>query len=113
MANSADGQRLNVLVKRLGLEQYTVLPGDGTPITRFEHLARLIWNLALGYTEKDVKSGKEIIHKPDKSFIRMIYDRMEGKVPNAQVSSDKKASLADKISDQTKSRLNSLADDNG
>jgi hypothetical protein len=81
------------------------------PITRFEQLAKLIWDHALGYIEIDVKKGTEIRHTPDKPFIHMIYDRMEGKIPNAtDDTSGSKASLADKIRDQSKSRVNSLSE---
>ena len=104
-----DTKRLNYLIEKLGLESITV-DDEGTPITRFEQLARIIWNKALGYTERDEKTGAEIKYNPDKHFIDMIYDRMEGKIPAAASGSDgKKASLADRVSDQTKSRLNALA----
>lgn len=103
--------KLNSLIRRLGMEEYTILP-DGTPITRFEQLARLIWDHALGFTQTDPKTSKETIHFPNKSFMSMIYERMEGKVPMAQMEEDSsKASLADRVSNQTKSRLNVLAED--
>ena len=104
------GLKLNALLRKLGFEEYTV-SDDGTPITRFEQLAKIIWDRALGYTETDIKNNVEIIHKPEKHFIDLIYDRMEGKVPTAS-SGDKenKAKLTDKVSDQLKSRLNAIAE---
>lgn len=106
----SDNVKLNKLITKLGNEAYT-LSDDGTPLTRFEALAKLVWDMALGYKTKDPKTDVETIHFPDKSFITMIYDRMEGKVPLAtSVKGDKdRVSAAKKVSEQTKSRLNDLA----
>lgn len=106
-----DGLRLNNLIRRLGMEKFTALD-DGTVITRFERLARLIWDNALGYTQKDPKTGKETIHFPSKAFMTMIYERMEGRIPMALPIKDDggKASIAKKVSEQTKSRLNDSAE---
>ena len=109
--NKADSKRLNALIEKLGLEAVSV-DDEGNPITRFDQLAELIWNRALGFIETDPKTNTDIIHKPDKHFINLIYDRMEGKIPTASSSDDKKkASLADRVSDQTRSRLNAMAED--
>lgn len=103
-----DTLRLNNLIRKLGMEQVSV-DNDGNPITRFNQLANLIWERALGYKEADIKKNVEIKHNPDKAFIRMIYDRMEGRIPTVQPDKDtKKVELADKISNQTKSRINAL-----
>ena len=111
MADKKTNISLNKLLIELGLENYTI-SDDGTPITRFDQLARLIWNIALGYKEADPKTNTEILHKPDKSFMQMIYDRIEGKVPMAAPIKDdsRKASVADKVSEQVKSRANDLID---
>lgn len=83
--------------------------GEDRMATKAEALARLIWTGALGFTEIDIKTGKEIIRKPDKTFIGIVLDRVEGRVvPVADKDKDKKASLADRVGDQAKRRLNSL-----
>ena len=100
----------NPLVKAIGEEAVMV--------TKAEALARYMWKAALGYSEDvDVldKAGKKTgirpeFHRPDKTFIGMIWDRMEGRAAmiDAKAGSDK-ASLADKVSEQGKKRLSQIA----
>jgi len=100
----------NPLVKAIGEEAVMV--------TKAEALARYMWKAALGYSEDmDMldKQGKKIgirpeFHRPDKTFIGMIWDRMEGRAAmiDAKGGSDK-ASLADRVSEQGKKRLSQIA----
>lgn len=103
---------LTAYLKRLGKEAYTV-DDAGDPVTRFEALAQLVWDKALGHTEKitlDDGSCVETVHKPDRAFIGMIFDRVEGRVVPVAAAEDKgKKSLADRIGEQSKVRLNRLA----
>jgi hypothetical protein len=100
-------------LKAIGNEVSDDIANDGTPLTKFEQLARLVWNRALGHKESiEGPDGKiiEVVHKPDKGFISTIFDRVEGRVaPTAALDDKKKASLADRIGEQSKSRLNRLA----
>lgn len=102
-------------IKRLGSESITI-NDEGDPITRFAVLAKLVWDKALGYREEIKLDGGEIevtVHKPDKGFIGMIFDRTEGRVaPVVADDSKKKVSLADRIGEQSKVRLNRLAKKN-
>lgn len=99
-------------LKRLGLETVDVNDA-GEMLTRFGILAQLVWDKALGYTEKvKLDSGEtvETVHKPDRTFIGMIFDRTEGRVAQAVASNTKKkTSLANRIGEQSKVRLNRLA----
>jgi len=91
---------------------------EAVMLTKAEALARYMWKAALGWEESvDVldKQGKKIgirpeVHKPDKTFIGMIWDRMEGRAAmiDAKSGSDK-ASLADRVSEQGKKRLDQIA----
>lgn len=90
---------------------------DAVMVTKAEAIARHVVKSALGYYEeedvfvKGVKTGvKNVYHKPDKSFIHLVWDRMEGRVgqADAKAGSDK-ASLADKVSEQGKKRLGQIA----
>ena len=90
---------------------------EAVMVTKAEAIARLMWKAALGYEELvDVyKAGQKIgvkteVHKPDKTFIGMIWDRMEGRASmmDAKGGSDK-AKLADKVSEQGKKRLSQIA----
>ena len=112
-------------IRKIAEETYEdpLITGDGIDdarmITKAEALARFMWRAALGYKEKveviDNKSGqvtgtKEVIHFPDKAYVTLLYDRLEGKVPIVEPEKgDSKASVADKVSREAKSRLNSLA----
>ena len=97
------------LIRERGNEFHTV-DDDGNPLTRLQALALLIWQKALGWKEVDPKTGTEIIHSPDRGFITMIYDRLDGRVaPAVADAGKKKATLSDKVAEQSKKRLNILA----
>ena len=90
---------------------------DAVMVTKAEAIARHIVKAATGYWAdedifvKGVKTGvKQVYHKPDKTYIGLVYDRMEGRVAmmDAKGSSDK-ASLADKVSAQGQKRLDQIA----
>ena len=92
---------------------------DARMITKAEALARYMWNAALGYKQKvevldkvtgQVIGDKEVIHFPDKTYVTMLYDRLEGRVPTVEIKDeDTKATVADKGSGEGKKRLNNLA----
>jgi len=92
---------------------------DSRMITKAEALARYIFKAALGYKETveviDKKTGrvighKEIIHPPDKVYVTMLYDRMEGRVPTVEVKeTSKKATASDRVSKLTIGMINSIA----
>jgi len=90
---------------------------DAVMLTKAEALARYMWKAALGYTEEEdvykngIKTGiRQVIHKPDKTFIGMIWDRMEGRAAmiDPKTGSDK-AKLADRVSEQGRKRLSQIA----
>ena len=91
---------------------------EAVMLTKAEAIARYIFKLALGYEESvDMfdKAGKKTgirpeVHRPDKWAINMIWDRLEGRVGQADLKgSSDKASLADKVSEQGKKRLSQIA----
>ncbi len=85
--------------------------GDGGRMgTKAEALSRLIWKYALGYTEEDPKTGVTIIHVPSLSHLKILLDRIEGRVTDVSVTKAGK-SLADRVKDTTKSKLNKMAED--
>ena len=97
------------LIRERGNEFHTV-DDDGNPLTRLQALALLVWKKALGWTETDPKTGTETVHSPDRGFITMIYDRLDGKMaPAVADTGKKKATLSDRVGEQSKKRLNSLA----
>lgn len=112
MASSKVNPRaLTKHLQSLGAEAHTMLD-DGTPITREEALARLLWNMALGYTEKtlnDEGHWVETYHKPVAWAMQAVWDRREGKVPTAIGEDENRVKASDRVRDLAKARLNSLA----
>lgn len=98
------------LIRERGNEFHTV-DDEGNPLTRLEALALLVWQKALGWTETDGKTGVETVHSPDRGFITMIYDRLDGKMaPAIADNGKKKATLSDKVEEQSKRRLSQMAE---
>ena len=101
------GNLLSSFLRAIAQEQ------DKSGVCKAEALARLIWNKALGYKEVvEDADGVEvtITNDPDKDMIKLVYDRMEGKVSNAEETSDRERSLPDKVSDTNRDRLNKDAE---
>jgi len=102
---------LTKMIKDIGSEFHTV-DDEGRPLTKIETLARLVWDKALGYKVETVTADgvKETTIPPDKSFIGMIWDRLEGKVtPAVKDSGREKAKLSDRVAAQSKRRLNQMS----
>ncbi|KKL17564.1 hypothetical protein LCGC14_2484310 [marine sediment metagenome] len=78
--------------------------------TKAEALGRLIWKCALGYTEEDPKTGAITTHAPSLSYMKILLDRIEGRVTDINISKSKK-SIADRIQETTKKKLNKMAED--
>jgi len=78
--------------------------------TRAEKLAEIIWKNTLGFKVENVKDGTEIEHLPNLSYMKVLLERIEGKVQD--VASDKtKKTVADRISETTKTKINEIADE--
>ena len=97
-------------------EEETELGGtkiDPKMISKAEALARLVWNKALGYTDQRM-IGSELVdveHSPDRVYVGMLLDRLEGRVAAVEPGKKEKRTVADKIGDQNKKRLNTIAKD--
>lgn len=80
--------------------------------TRAEALARKMWQMAQGYNEK--LGDKIRKHAPDKKMIIEVINRLEGKVPTADIKDGKqKATITDKVKEQSRERMNALAKETG
>lgn len=113
------GQLLSQFVKRIALEETEFIKdpdgGKDRMVTKAEALVRLIWRRALGYEEVKVddKGGSTTVqHLPDRVYVGMLFDRMEGRAP--LMNPDKKGgrTIADRVSEQGTKRLNKMAEDN-
>ncbi len=81
----------------------------GRMATKAEALARLIWKYTLGYKELDVKTDVEIEYAPSLSHLKILLDRIEGRVADVSATKSKK-SIADRVSEKTKSKINDIAE---
>lgn len=105
------GRELTHHVRELGAEASEML-ANGDVITRDEALARLLWEKALGYTKlmKNKLTGQmeEVYFGPEAWAIQLIYERREGKVAQAEPEKASKPTTAEKVSELSKSRINSF-----
>ncbi len=110
------GQLLSSHLRRIAQEEteFVEHPDGDKMVSKAEALARLMFKLALGWTEDDVKTGKKKIHNPSAGMIALIWDRIEGRsVPLAGGDKDKRT-LPKKVSEESKNRLNRMVTgDNG
>lgn len=119
----AAGKLLSKFLREILNEEYDdpIVKAKGEEavmVTKAEVIARHIVRAATGYTEDvDVldKDGKKtgikpVYHRPDKTYIGLIYDRLEGRASmmDAKSGSDK-AKLSDRVSEQGKKRLSQIA----
>lgn len=97
-----------VLQEKTELSKDSVLDED-VMITKGEAMARTMVQIALGYSEENIKTGKTIVHKPSAGMIALIWDRVEGRAAPTNLNEDKKRTLPKKVSAENKKRLNELA----
>ena len=110
------GRLLSEYLRKIAQEETEFVKGpDGDiMVSKAEAVARLMFKLALGWEEDDVKTGKKKIHNPSAGMIALIWDRIEGRsVP--LTSGDKQGrTLPKKVSEESKNRLNRMVTgDNG
>jgi len=100
-------------VRQLAAEAHDWSEADGV-ITKGEALARLLWQKALGSTEQtedDEGNPKQVFHKPESWAIQLLYDRMEGKTPQAVPEDEDRIKAADRVRELAAGRLNNLAEE--
>lgn len=97
-------------LRQLAAEAHDWTEEDGV-ITRGEALARLLFRKALGYVERTVDDeGEERVvhHRPESWAIQLIYDRLEGKTPQAVPEDAGRVSAAEQVRELAKQRINAL-----
>ncbi|KKL49424.1 hypothetical protein LCGC14_2315640 [marine sediment metagenome] len=116
MSKAKAGRLLSRYIREIAAEATVPVPDaeadNGVRMeTRAEALARQIWKLAEGYEE--TIGGKIKVYLPDKNMIAILLDRLEGRVPTIDAKDQKpKATIAERVGDQSRRRLNALADKN-
>jgi len=81
--------------------------GEDKLVTKAEALTRLIWKMALGYSEEKVtvEGIKTIEQRPDRGMMGVIFDRIEGRaVPVVEIGKEQRG-IADKVTEQGKDRI--------
>ncbi len=102
-------------IRKISTEQ-TELVNDpeqgGILVTKAEALARIIWKKALGYTETKIDSNGsvEIDHEPDKGYVNLVFDRLEG-TAGPVVGGANKRTTAQKVTEESKKRINEVLGD--
>ena len=103
------GRLLSDYLRRIAQEETEFNLDDDKMITKAEALARLMFKLALGWTEENVKDGKKKVHNPSAGMIALIWDRIEGRSVPLADGDKQKRTLPKKVSEENKKRLNRLA----
>lgn len=99
-------------LRELAAEAETILD-DGTCLTKGEVLARLLWAKAIGSKSTKLNDeGKEIevVNPPERWAAELVFDRLEGRVPQAITEDETRIKVADRVSDLNKNRLNAIAE---
>lgn len=114
MASNAPGRlgskALSHELRKLASTAHTITD-DGTLISKEEALAEIVWNLALGWTEKITGSDaitREVKHPPVGWAIQYIYERLEGRAPQAVPDEHVGMKAVDKVRSLARDRLNEL-----
>ena len=99
-------------IRKIATEETEFLKGqdgDDSLVTKAEALARLIWKKALGYTDVRIDSSgeTEISHEPDKGYVNLLIDRLEG-TARPVVGDSGKRTTAQKVNDEGKKRINGI-----
>ncbi len=111
------GKLLSAFIRQIAEEETEALidsdVSEDRMVTKAEALARLIWRKALGYKEVQIVKGEavDIKYAPDKGCMALIFDRMEGKAPASLDEGDEKLTVAERVSEQGKKRINEVIDD--
>ena len=102
---------LTEAIRLLSNEAESTTP-DGMMLTKAQVLASRIWEYALGKTYVDTIDGKRHTIKPQQWAIQLIFERMEGRVPNAIDDGGETAELAERLSELTTNSINEIAERN-
>jgi len=110
------GQLLSTFIRVIMEEETEFIKdenGNDRMATKAEALARMIVKKALGYSEKVIdRDGVEveIAHAPDKTYVAIVFDRMEGRVPQSLAEGEGKLTAAERVTEQGVNRINSVRD---
>jgi len=104
-------RQLTKFLKELAMEMES-MDDEGEIVTKGKALALLLFKKALGYY--DIRKGEhgervEVYHKPESWALQMIFERLEGRVPQAVLEEKGGPSIAEKIREISKAKANAFA----
>lgn len=111
MNSKFSSRALTTELRKLADEAVTVTD-DGTPVTRAQQLAKILWDLALGGEKKirDEFGNLKTVHQPPVAWAgQFMWERLEGKAQVAQNDNTDGVRAADKVAALAKERLNKMA----
>jgi hypothetical protein len=108
------GKMLSKFLRQIAAEETELVetPEVGAKMaTKAEALARLIFKMALGYTEvttekmngQDIERERQI--KPDKAMIQLVWDRLEGKAESASEHTQHNLTLSQRVDEAGKNAI--------
>lgn len=112
------GKLLSSFIRQIAEEETEMVKdpdsGEDRMATKAEKLARDVWRDALGYTETKIEKDMPVdyIHPPSKVARAMLFDRIEGRAPLVVGEGDEKITVAERVSEQGKKRINEVLNDN-
>ena len=91
--------------------ELVTIAGEDKLVSKAEALARMTWKHALGFTDQKVINGElvDVQHAPDRVYANMLYDRLEGRVAAVEPGKKEKRTVSDRLSEQSKKRINSMS----
>lgn len=104
-------QVLSLHLRQLANEAIDVDPKDGDPITRAHKLAQLLWDKALGGTKmerNDQGQEVQVYNRPESWAIQLVYDRLEGRVPNAADEDADRPRALERLREIARERVNAI-----
>ena len=86
------------------------LQKDESGKTNAELLSETIWKLALGKGRPAVnKFGQVLMPKPDREMIVLLFDRLEGRVGDAETTNKRITDIPDHVYSVTVEKLNKMS----
>ncbi len=110
------GRLLSGYLRKIAQEETELIKSEGSDddrmVTKAEALARLMFKLALGWEEENLKTGVMKVHNPSAGMIALIFDRMEGRSTPLTDNDKQGRALPKKVSEESKNRLNRMVTGN-
>jgi hypothetical protein len=82
---------------------------EDSPVTRSYKLAEILWQKAIGGVEFNPADGKRTERKPEPWAMKLILDRLDGRLGSNDAEKGAGTGISDRIQDTKKKTLNVIA----